>query len=766
MIFPRPVQRSLFLLLALLATPLAAQDGLLQVTQAYPLSATIDPGRIHLNWHIAPGYYLYRSRVKAKSLTPGVTLGILQLPAGETVNDPYMGLEVIYHQRLQATLPYTATAGIKSIRLQVSYQGCHEVKPKICFPPHTQTLTLKRPTVLINTATTGLLNTATEGPATPRFDRFSRSNNTPLPPEQAFRFSARASNAHTLLLHWQMPKHYYLYRDQTHLSVEGAPGIKLGSPAWPPGTRHEDANYGMTTVYYHAVSVPVPLQLSATAGRSFTLVASFQGCLENSICYPPITRKVALTLPTATTAAAAVSPPTSSVTTQSEPAASGLGAASPAKPDSESQHLAGLLGNHQLLALLLFFLGGLAVAFTPCVLPMLPILSGLVAGRGTRTSPRHAFVVSLVYVLTAAAVYALIGIVAGFAGANLQAALQTPPILIATALVFVALALSMFGLYELQLPAALQARLAGASRKHHSGSLLGAAVMGLLSALIVTSCVTPVLFAGVLYIGQSGSPWFGALALFLFGFGMGLPLLAFGTAAGTLLPRAGPWMNTVKAVFGVGFLGLAIWMLDRILAPSWILLLTGIVLLGSAVYLGALERPRHGAGAGHRLRQSLGLLLLLAALAELIGAAAGSTSLLQPLGVFAGTPNSASNQRVHFQPVRTVAELQASLAAAQAAGKPVLLDYYAAWCVSCKEMEATTFSNPQVVAALGNIVTLQADVTANNAASRALLARYHLFGPPATLFFTADGHEIRAARLIGYENASDFLARLRQHGLI
>jgi len=559
-----------------------------------------------------------------------------------------------------------------------------------------------------------------------------------------------------------MPPHYYLYRDQTHFALEAAPGIQLGSPVWPAGIQHEDANYGMTTVYYHAVKVSLPLHLSASANRSLTLITSYQGCLEDSICYPPITRKVSLTLPAATI----TTPPTTSVTTQPGPTMAGPTLSSPVKPGSESQHLARLLGSNQLLALLLFFLGGLAVAFTPCVLPMLPILSGLVAGHGTRTSARHAFVLSLVYVLAAAAVYALVGIVAGFAGANLQAALQTPPILIATALVFVALALSMFGLYELQLPAALQTRLTGISRKHYSGSLFGAAVMGLLSALIVTSCVTPVLFAGVLYIGQSGSPWFGALALFLFGFGMGLPLLAFGTAAGTLLPRAGPWMNTVKAVFGVGFLGLAIWMLDRILAPSWILLLTGIVLLGSAVYLGALERLREDTGAGPSLRQALALLLLLAALAELIGAAAGSTSLLRPLGIFAGTSNSATIQRVQFQPVRTVAELQTALAAAQAAGKPVMLDYYAAWCVSCKEMEATTFSDPRVVAALGNAVTLQADVTANNAASRALLARYHLFGPPATLFFSADGHEIRAARLIGYEDASGFLARLRQYGLI
>ncbi len=690
-------------------------------------------------------------------------MGILQLPAGEKVNDPYLGPEVIYHQHLKATLPYQATNDIDSLQLQVSYQGCHEVKPKICYPPHTQTLTLALPTVRMNTVNNSLLKAATRRPAGLRLRAFTPSSNTPLPPNQAFRFSAQARTADILLLHWQMPPHYYLYRDQTHFALEAAPGIKLAVPKWPAGIQHKDAYFGMTTVYYHTVSVSLPLRRSTTAGRSLTLIATYQGCLENSICYPPITRKVPLTLPAATI----TNTPTISVTTQPGLATPEPTSSSPTQPDSASQHLAGLLGHNHLLALLLFFLGGLAVAFTPCVLPMLPILSGLVAGHGTRTSPRHAFILSLVYVLAAAVVYALVGIVAGFAGANLQAVLQTPPILTATALIFVALALSMFGLYELQLPAILQARLAGISRKHYSGSLLGAAVMGLLSALIVTSCVTPVLFAGVLYIGQSGSPWFGALALFLFGFGMGLPLLAFGTAAGTLLPRAGPWMNTVKAVFGVGFLGLAIWMLDRILAPTWILLLTGIVLLGSAVYLGALERLREGAGAGHRLRQALGLLLLLAALAELTGAAAGSTSLLRPLGVFTGTANGTTpaTQRVRFQPVRTVTELQTALAAAQVAGKPVMLDYYAAWCVSCKEMEATTFSDPRVRAALSNTITLQADVTTDDAESRALLARYQLFGPPATLFFGPDGHEIRAARLIGYEDAAGFLARLHQYGI-
>ncbi len=624
---------SVLLSLAGVATQAQSADGLLRFNQAYRLNARAETGEVHLDWSIAPGYYLYRDRTHFKALDAGVTLGKPAFPPGVVENDPYLGRLVVFYKHMDATLPFSAPAGLQVLHLAVTYQGCHAVAPQICFPPHTEALSL------------------TIGGAMVQADK--------------------AANALA-----------------------------------PPAAGGARAAFG--------VAAP-----SSAAAQAFAAPA------------------VAAT-PSASSSAA---------------------------PAGAAGRLAGLLGKDRAWALLLFFLGGLGVAFTPCVLPMLPILSGLIAGGGTRARPGRAFALSLVYVLGAALVYAAVGVIAGLAGTNLQAALQNGWVIGAMALLFVALALSMFGLYELQLPARLQTRLAGASNRQHAGSLLGAGVMGVLSALIVTSCVTPVLAAGVIYIGQQGSALFGALALFVFGLGMGLPLLAFGTAAGALLPRAGGWMNTVNAVFGVLFLGLAIWMLDRVLAPGWILALSGLLLLGCAVYLGVLQRLPAEAGGWRKLRMSLALILLLLGAAELAGALGGSGSLLNPLAVFAGGGAPPAAQRLHWARVTTPQQLDAALAQARAARQGAVVDYYAEWCVACKEMEHITFADARVRQALAPLALIRVDVTRDDADSRALLKRYGLLGPPVTLFFAPDGRERIAERLVGAEGASAFLARLRRAGL-
>ena len=623
--------------LGALAPPAHAADGLLPFTQAYRLHAQAGAGSIHLDWTIAHGYYLYRDRTHFKALDAGVTLGKPAFPPGTVENDPYLGRLVVFYKHMQATLPFSAPAGLHTLRLQVTYQGCHALPPQICFPPHTETLSLPVDGGPVRAGTAGVGGgTVTASGAG---DVFAAAP------------AAQAAQA-----------------------FGGAPAVQ---PATAPRT-----------------AAPVPAPAADAAGR-----------------------------------------------------------------------LAGLLGSDRLWALLLFFLGGLGVAFTPCVLPMLPILSGLIAGGGAQARAGRAFALSLVYVLGAALVYAAVGVIAGLAGTNLQAALQNAWVIGAMALLFVLLALSMFGLYELQLPAALQTRLAGVSNKQQAGSLLGAGAMGVLSALIVTSCVTPVLAAGVIYIGQQGSALFGALALFVFGLGMGLPLLAFGTAAGALLPRAGAWMDMVKAVFGVLFLGLAIWMLDRVLAPGWILALGGLLLLGCAVYLGALQRLPGDAGGWRKLRQSLALILLLLGAAELAGALGGSGSLLNPLAVFAGGGAPLAAPGTRWATVTTPQQLDAALAQARAAHQGALVDYYAQWCVACKEMEHTTLADPRVQRALAPLALIRVDVTRDDADSRALLKRYGLLGPPATLFFAPDGRERAAERLVGAEDVTGFLARLRRAGL-
>jgi len=407
-----------------------------------------------------------------------------------------------------------------------------------------------------------------------------------------------------------------------------------------------------------------------------------------------------------------------------------------------------------------FFGFGLLLAFTPCVFPMIPILSGIIAGQGAGLTTRKAFVLSLVYVLAMALTYTLVGVLAGLLGANLQAAFQNPWILTAFALVFVGLALSMFGFYELQLPSSLQSKLAELSNRQQGGTLIGVAIMGLLSALIVGPCVAPPLFGALIYIGHTGDALLGGLALFALSLGMGVPLILIGTSVGRYLPRAGAWMNTVKAVFGVALLGVAILMLERLLPPALAMVLWALLLICSAVYMGALNQLQPGANAWFKLWKGLGLVLLIYGALMLIGAAAGGRDTLQPLrGLIPG----GGVEQLGFKRIKSVADLERELAQARSDGQPVLLDFYADWCVSCQEMERYTFSDPSVMAELRRFVRLQADVTANDAEDRALIqGRFGLPGPPAILFFDRAGRELTHFRLVGFKPAEPFARHLRQ----
>ncbi len=645
---------------------------------------------------------------------------------------------------------------------------------------------------------------------------------SPLPPEQAFGFEAIALDGDTLLLRFTPARGYYLYRDRTALEFDGIAGIALQRPRWPRGVAHRDEFFGDVTVYFDQVEVEVPLQRTRADAVAGTLTATFQGCQTDGICYPPMTRSVRVVLPAGTvtpvaeriagagadpagmaTATAAPSPqpsPASGRGSQpsgsgsqpsgsgsqpngsgSQPSGSGsqngtaaaggvdAGAASRGAQDNvaaavsldeqaeDSRLAAALAGTSRWWTLLGFFGAGLLLAFTPCVLPMIPILSGLIAGQGTRIGTRRALLLSLVYVVANALVFTVAGVVAGLLGANLQAAFQTPWVLVAFAGLFVALALSSFGWYEMQLPIALRARLGAISERQHGGSLLGVAAMGALSALIVGPCVAPPLAAAVLYIGQSHDPVFGGAALFLLAMGMGLPLLAFGAAAGRGMPTSGPWMTAAQRVFGFVFLGLAIWMLSRILPAAATLALWGLLALAAAVWAFAASGPTTPQRA-RALARFAGLVLAVIGVAELLGALGGGRDPLQPL---AGVLGSEQARELPFRRIKSLDDLDREVAAAQAAGKPLLFDFYADWCVSCKEMDKYTFTEPAVQAALDGFVLLKADVTANDAVDQALMQRFKIIGPPATLFF-ADGVERRELRLIGFEQAAPFVARVQR----
>ena len=564
----------------------------------------------------------------------------------------------------------------------------------------------------------------------------------PLPPEKAFRFSARALDAQTLVVRYDIEPGYYMYRDKFRFE---APPAQLGTPALPPGKLKDDEFFGKVETYRDRVEIKLPLAVAGSPPAALTLKATSQGCADIGLCYPPQEQSAVLTL-------AAFGAP--------EAAGSG----SFAQPVSDETRIRQLLGNAGFWVIVASFFGfGLALAFTPCVLPMIPILSGIVVGRGDTITRRRALVLTLVYVLGMAITYAIAGVAAGLSGAMLATALQNPWVLTAFAAVFVVLALSMFDLFELQLPSALQSWIAERSNRMGGGHIAGVFLMGALSALIVGPCVAPPLAGALLFIAERGEIALGGSALFAMALGMGAPLVGVGASAGVLLPKAGPWMQSVKQFFGVVLLGLAIWIVSPVLPVVAQMLAWAILLITCAIYLHALDPLPPAASGYKRLWKGIGVISLLAGASLLLGALSGGRDILQPLAglriaASSGAPGSAASSALPFERVATVEDLDARLV--QAAGKPVMLDFYADWCVSCKEMERFTFSNDEVRRRLGDFVLLKADVTANTDADKALLKRFSLFGPPGIIFFDRQGRELEGLRVIGFQAAARFSGQL------
>ncbi|WP_148217595.1 protein-disulfide reductase DsbD [Allochromatium vinosum] len=746
----------------------ALADDFLTQEQAFPVSAEVaGPEAVRVIWDTADGYYLYRSKIRFDSETPGITLGNAVLPEAEIKQDEFFGEVETYHGRLMVDLPITRTPDSGShLTLRVGSQGCADAG--FCYPPHRETFTLQLPPILPVAAqaspeakpsrlATLLSSTATS-------QGLAGTDEIPAV-EHAFRFQSEVVAPDLVQLTWDIAPGTYLYADLVELALFESPEVALGAVERPAGTlKHDsvlpDGSIGDVRIYQGRLDLTVPLRRAATAPTDVTLVVKYQGCAEIGICYPPQTQRLALNLPEAPAAIA-----DASVMAALEKASPANGPSESAPPVSEQDRIAAVLAGEGLWVIIAVFFGfGLLLAFTPCVFPMIPILSGIIAGQGAGLTTRKAFVLSLVYVLAMALTYTVIGVLAGLFGANLQAVFQNPWILTAFALVFVGLALSMFGFYELQLPSGLQTKLAELSNRQEGGTLIGVAIMGLLSALIVGPCVAPPLFGALIYISQTGDALLGGLALFALSLGMGAPLIVIGTSAGRYLPRAGVWMDAVKAVFGVALLGVAILMLERILPPAVAMLLWALLLICSAVYMGALTQLQPGASGWTKLWKGLGLALLIYGSLMLVGAAAGGRDTLQPLRGLLPTGSVASSaEHVVFKRIKSVADLERELAQAQSNGQPVLLDFYADWCVSCKEMERYTFSDPTVIAEMSRFVRLQADVTANDDEDRALIqGRFGLPGPPAILFFDRTGQELANYRLVGFKPAEPFAAHLRQ----
>lgn len=584
----------------------------------------------------------------------------------------------------------------------------------------------------------------------------------PLSPAQAFIFSARALDAHTLEARWQIAEGYYLYRNKFsfHLipdAVAKQPPGDLGAAQLPPGQMKQDELFGLVEVYRQSITARLPIiaTTNTEAPATVTLQATAQGCWDGGICYPPQTYTAQITLPKGV-AGAPSSPP--AISTRS--AATG----------DESSRITHLLkGGHWSLIVLSFFGFGLLLSFTPCVFPMIPILSGIIVNHGHAVSHGRAFMLSLAYVLGMAATYAAAGVAAGFSGTLLTSALQNGWVLGGFALIFVVLAFSMFGFYELQLPSALQSRLANTANRQ-GGSPWAIALMGALSALIVGPCVAAPLAGALLYIAQTGDALLGGAALFSLALGMGAPLLLVGTFSRSLLPKSGPWMEGVKKFFGVLMLATALWLASPVL-PVWLSMLGwALLLIIPAVFLSALDPlPVHAHGM-QRLGKGVGVVILLGGIAMLLGVLGGSKDPLQPLDFLrrnatqdahAFSALAAVTPAPTFTRISTLAELDAQLqTVAQTTKKPVMLDFWAEWCISCKEMERFTFAQADVAKRMRDFVLLKADVTANNADDRALLARFGLFGPPGIIFFDAQGREKLGQRVVGFQNAEQFLQQL------
>jgi len=605
--------------------------------------------------------------------------------------------------------------------------------------------------------------------------RASRSGDDFLPPEKAFLFSASAAGPDRVHLSWVIAPGYYLYRDR--IKIIGAPAsdaaaseASLGTAEFPPGQVKSDEYFGKQVVYHDELVVVLPVTRTAAraAGVDLALPLSvtYQGCAEAGLCYPPVTRSVSVALPGAPASGSA---------------GSAGGTASGAYV-SEQDRLAALLRSGSLAAVLLqFFLGGLLLAFTPCVLPMVPILSGLIVGQGKRVTTARAFLLSLTYVLGMAVTYTITGAVFAAAGRQVQAVFQQPWIILLFAALFVAMALSMFGVYTLQMPGFIQTRVAQLSNRQRGGSFGGVAVMGMLSALIVTTCVGPVLVAALIVIGETGDVLRGAAALFAMSLGMGVPLLIVGSSAGRWMPRAGAWMDSVKRLFGALMLALAAWMLSRIVPVRWTLLLYAVPAIAAAIVLwgfvpvaharralrdrddraataaGSAHAPAAGASAAQWLARAGALVVGLYALLLLVGAGRGAEDPLQPLA-----RHAALADEPEFTSVATVADLTREVTAAAAAHQAVMLDFYADWCTSCKEMQRFTFTDPGVRDALKSVRLLRADVTANSADDQALLHQFQIYGPPTIAIYDAQGHEHQEYRVVGYMKAAEFAALLHQ----
>ncbi len=754
-----------------------------------------------VSFDIEEGYYLYRDKTSFKvdsvesvsalsSIVSDVAmiLGEPKFPEAQILTDDYFGEMSIYRNAVSIEIPYSTLSPVKSGILAVKYQGCADIG--LCYPPTTVSIPFELPasekSSVADTMSAGLGLTAPSDPlpsslASPVAGTGSNTNifgsssaqDDLLPPELAYLPQISSANFQNIGVRWFIEPGYYLYRHKLSFVFENLPGAVINTVSLDPGVDQHDEFYGDVKVFRDTANARIDISgINAdTLTTGSNLIISYQGCADIGVCFPP--SKVSLPLsfdadsPDAPIVAASISSAPTSGNSSERLIATSNASAAESMGQSEQDRLFTMLSNNSLwLTVATFFGFGILLAFTPCVLPMVPILSSLIVGQGDKISTFRAFQLSLIYVLVMATTYAIVGVIVGLSGYNVQAFLQNPWVLSGIAALFVVLSLSMFGFYELQMPVRLQEKLTKWSNKQGGGQVSGVAAMGFISTLIVGPCITAPLAGALIYIAKTGDAVIGGAALFALGLGMGAPLLLIGTSAGKFVPKAGAWMNAVKYVFGIIMLAMAVYMISRFIPSTVTMALYGVLALFSGIYFGATDTLTRESNGWQRFGKGLGLVVLLYGVALLIGALSGNGSYTTPLRGIASNNASGTASEEHglaFAPVKSVSELNQIVALASRENRPVMLDFYADWCISCKEMEAFTFTDSTVQDLLRNAVVIQADVTANDDLDQEMLKHFDLFGPPGIIFYDTEGYEIRSARVVGFMSADKFSSHIQRH---
>lgn len=809
--------------------PIAIFLGILALTGAWPVTANLFGGAeplapelafspeiesisrqtINIEFSIAEGYYLYRDKLafavedvnaSTSSVTGSldalintdqplaVSLGTPEFAQAVIITDDYFGEQAIFRESTRVSLPYSAPGTARQLTLAVQFQGCADIG--LCYPPTTTRLEVNLPAQANSIAPQTGLSGQYSSPVSSEENEINSTSPTLgnllgadggsdqlLAPEHAYLPQIVSATPGTIDINWFIEDGYYLYRDKLKFTLKNVDGLLIDESRVSQGTEQFDEFFGDVMVLRNSADARLSLggnaALTDLAGSQGQLTIHYQGCADIGVCFPPSTT----TLPVSFNSTDA--PPRQNgdltllvqsselpVDVQAKRDSSSLATSTGQAVQSEQDRLSSLLGASSLwLTVATFFGLGLLLAFTPCVLPMIPILSSLIVGQGATITTGRAFQLSLVYVLVMASTYALVGVVVGLSGYNVQIFLQNPVVLSGIAILFILLSLSMFGFYELQVPTGIQNKLTQWSNKQGGGQVGGVAAMGFISTLIVGPCVTAPLAGALIYIAKTGDAVVGGAALFALGLGMGAPLLLIGTSAGKLVPKAGAWMNVTKHIFGVLMLCMAVYMISRFLSTTITMGLYGIIAVMSGVYLGATDSISRQSSGWQRFGKGAGVVVTVYGLALFLGALAGGKSYTTPLNALVGGGASTAGtlQNDHalpFQTVKTVANLQDVISQASAQGRPVMLDFYADWCISCKEMEAFTFSDDRVQDLLSTAIVVQADVTANDAEDQAMLKQFDLFGPPGIIFYDASGTELPAARVVGFMDADDFSAHI------